>query len=148
MSLPSLALRVIDPAQVYVNEHRGRRYGRRRRPARGGAGLFGPDVGGGSREASAALGRAEHQAALERVLEESGAQLRAAAEELLASGRATVPVGDRVIDARIVRFWRGDSLLEVSAGAGVESLTRIDRDPRRTGADVLVHYLAHVAVDA
>jgi hypothetical protein len=123
--------------------------------------VFGPGVPGGSRDATAeelaalaetaARRRTEVAVAMADVERRWAPQLRRAAQELLDTGAARMVLGDRTVDARVLRFWRGDHLLHTAtrgpAGGG-ESLSRISRDPRRGGADVLVGYLVRAAATA
>ena len=148
MSLPWPLLWLIDPAGAY--------WARRDPVPRGTvfrqAAVFGPDVPGGSRqatdeeiadlEAAAAGHTEEHRAALEDVERRFAPALRAAAQRLVDEGTADLRVGDREVEARLVRFWRGDSLLETrttAPGAAGESRTRV---PRHPGPDDLVPHLA------
>ncbi len=76
------------------------------------------------------------------------AELAAAAEELVTRGAASLRLDGCAVEARVVRFWRGDAVLDVSARSETwssESRTRIPRDPRRLDRDVLVHHLANTA---
>ena len=158
MALPRLLLWVIDPAQVYFDRHSpgGSHRGGRSMPRQ--AVVFGPGVPGGSRAAAAdelaamaeegARHRADHEAALAEVKRNWAPELRRAVDDLLEQGATRMVVGDRTVDARVIRFWRGDHLLHTATRApngGGESLSRISRDPRRGGADVLIEYLARAA---
>lgn len=151
-------MRVIDPAQVYFDEHRLDR-GPGHQPVHRGAAAFGPGVPGGSRPATdaeraalaeeAARHRTDHEADLADVVQRRGPELHRAADELLATGATELVLGDRTVHARLVRFWRGDSVLETTTEApqvSGRSLTRISRDPRRGGRDVLAAYLANAAI--
>lgn len=156
MMLPRLLLRVIDPAQVYFDRHSmGQRWGG---PVHRQAAVFGPGVPTGSRPATGeeraalterrARHRADHEAALADVKRRWKPQLLKAAEQLLDEGTTRMLLDDRAVDARIIKFWRGDRLLHTATNGpdgGGESLSRISRDPRRGGADVLVEYLARAA---
>jgi hypothetical protein len=157
MALPRLLLRVIDPAQVYFDRHSiAPRPGGP--PVQRQAAVFGPGVPGGSRPATAdelaamaeegVRHRADHEAALSDAKRRWAPQLRRAAEELFNQGTTRVVLGERTLDAQLVRFWRGDHLLHTATrgpNGGGESLSRISRDPRRGGADVLIEYLARAA---
>ncbi len=85
-----------------------------------------------------------YNATEDSVLRRWGPQLRDAVDELLDKGRVTVHLDQRTIDARIIRFWRGNSLVETrSLGpkGGGESLSRISRNPHREPPGVLLDYL-------
>jgi hypothetical protein len=157
MALPRLLLRVIDPAQGYFDRHSVA-------PHRGGstlhrrAAVFGPGVPGGSRAATAeeraaraedgVRHRTDDEAALADAKRRWAPHLRRAADELLVQGATQVVLGDRTVDARVIMFRRGDHLLHTTTrgpNGGGESLSRISRDPRRSGADVLIEYLARAA---
>ena len=145
MTLPWPVLWLIDPAGA----HMARRTPRIRGPIFSGAAVFGPDVPGGSRQATD-----EEIAAMDAASSDGGrrdagsydeippSQVQEAAQRLLHDGASSFRHDDRSIEARIIRFWRGDSLLEVATtapGATSSSTTRI---PRRPGADLIAGYLA------
>jgi hypothetical protein len=153
MTLPWPILWLIDPAGAY--------WSRRTPPPDGpvfsGGVVFGPDVPGGSRQATEQeleemRARTEpaidlYERRIEDVERRWGAELHRAAERLVSEGRARLDVNGRSVEARIVRFWRGDSLLETATrgpdGQG-ESRTRIRRNER---PDELVRYLARAATE-
>ena len=152
--LPRLLLRVIDPAGTYI----GGPARRRRGPTYRGAAVFGPDVPGGSRQATAEeideMRRAaeEHERArrVAAVPVDRGDVERAVAD-LLRTGYAVFGEGRRSVHVRIVRFWRGSSVLEMSNKAGTSrrsSRTRIRRNPgpedERVLADYLVFFAQHL----
>ena len=154
MALPRLLLRVIDPAGAYLGDPARRRRG----PTYRGAAVFGPDVPGGSRQATAEeideMRRAaeEHERARRRAAGpvDRGNVERAVAN-LLRTGYAVFGEGRRSVHARIVRFWRGSSVLEMSNQAGTSrrsSRTRIRRNPgpedERVLADYLVFFAQHL----
>ena len=157
MALPRLLLRVIDPAQVYFDRHR-RGLEARERFAHRQAAVFGPEVVGGSRAATSAERvelaaekvryRDDYEAAITDAKRRWAPQLERAAAELLTTGATRIRLGGRTVDARIITFWRGDHILRTATrgpnGDG-ETLSRISRDPRRLGADVVVEYLARAA---
>ena len=75
-------------------------------------------------------------------------QLNGAVDELLAKGTVTVQLGERTIEAQVIRFWRGDSVLATSTRGPSRvgtALSRISRDPRRAGREILLGYLARAA---
>jgi hypothetical protein len=72
-------------------------------------------------------------------------ELRAAADRLVAEGSARLGFDGTDVDARLVRFWRGDSLLEIRyrrPDSEGESRTRI---PRQPPPELLADHLAQVA---
>jgi hypothetical protein len=153
MSLRHLLLWIVDPA--------GARFEQREpiRPVHRAAVVFGPGQPEGGRpptdeelaelEAVAAAHAADHDTAVAEALRRWRPQLEAAADRLLAGEPVGLRLGGRPMQARIIWFWHGDSLLEVTAETATSSRhshTRVPRDPRRLGRDVLVHYLAVAAV--
>lgn len=75
---------------------------------------------------------------------------RTAADELVRERATRMPLGTRTVDARIITFWRGDRVLEVTAGGsggGYSSLSRLRRD-RPITADALIDHLARAAINA
>jgi hypothetical protein len=52
--------------------------------------------------------RADHEAALSDAKRRWAPQLRRAADELLDQGTTRVVLGERTLDAQLIRFWRGD----------------------------------------
>jgi hypothetical protein len=132
VQLPAFLVRVIDPAEGYFENRRPRRPGR---PVYRGGALFGPAVPGGSRQAT----DEEIQAMRRRVSELPAPPRReltsaqrdevaAAVTSLLDTGHAAIGEGPRRAEAQIVKFWHGDSILEVGRGSG-STLTRIARRP-------------------
>ena len=151
MDLPWPLLWLIDPAGAYS----ARRTPRTRGPVFRQAAVFGPDVPGGSRQATgeeiAAL-RAESsrhatddEAARQEVQRRWGSQLSSAARLLIGEGSVGFQIDGRSVDARIVRFWRGASLLETwttGPSGRSESRTRISRHPQ---PDEVLEHLADAA---
>jgi hypothetical protein len=146
MSLPWPLLWLIDPAGAYWSRRMPRNDG----PTFHRGAVFGPDVPGGARQATereiAAMAAAAEPDAYERSIDEAerrwAPELRRAAEHVLAEGAARFELNGRTVEVRVVRFWRGDSLLETSTtgpDGDSESRTRIDRD---AAPDQLVWYLA------
>jgi hypothetical protein len=157
MALPRLLLQVIDPAQVYFDRHR-LAHQRGERPAYWQAAVLGPDIedegraGTDAERAELARGAARDQEDYEAALTDAkrrwAPQLQRAADQLLGAGATQFRLGDRTVSARIIRFWRGDHLLQTTThgpDGGGESLSRISRDPRRGSAEVLLEYLARAA---
>lgn len=120
--------------------------------------VYGPGVPDGGRPASederARL--TDHQAghlddyreAEEAVLQRWGSSLRTAVDALLHEGTVTVHMGDRTIEARVIRFWYGHSLLATRSHGptgGGESLSRISRNPRQEPPGVLLDHLVRAA---
>ncbi len=122
MVLPRLLLRVIDPASAWMEARTPRPS---RGPVRRHAAVFGPGLPEGGRpptpeelaemEASATEHAGDHDAAVEEVFRRWSAELRAAAEQLQRSGETSLRLAGCAIAARVVRFWRGDSMLEITA---------------------------------
>jgi uncharacterized NAD(P)/FAD-binding protein YdhS len=151
MALPWPILWLIDPAGAYWQRRTPTHEG----PIYAGGAIFGPDVPGGSRQATdeeleamqldARPAVEQHERELQDAARRWAPELRRATKQLLGDGTARVHLGTTDIDARIVRFWRGDSLLEIRYrqpdGDG-ESRTRV---PRRPEPDLLVDYLARDA---
>jgi hypothetical protein len=95
----------------------------------------------------AARHRTEHEAAVAEARQRWAPELERAAADLRTTGTAHLALGDRSIDARIVRFWRGDDVLHVVAsgpGERSESRSRISRR-HRDSDDVLLAYLVRAA---
>lgn len=149
--LPRLLMWLVDPANVYFADHTPRRGRPRRGPRYRGAAVFGPDVPGGSRQATpeeiaelrrrAPSSRADADAAPRPPVDP--AALAQAARDLLTQGWATLGTSPHLVHARVVRFWHGDCVLDVTDEAGrSRSLARI---PRHLGPEheaVLTGYLA------
>jgi len=118
MRVPRLVTCVVDPANVYFDDHSPRRTGRPKYATV----VFGPGVAGGSREATPEEAEAIRRRAKRLRDTEDPApelafdneQLQQAAADLISAGVATIGAPPKVVDARIVRFWRGDSILEVT----------------------------------
>ena len=154
MSLRRVLLRIVHPVSAAFEPDR------RPRPVHRGAVVFGPGEPEGGRpptkaelaefEAIAAEHTRDHDAAVETALRQWRPELEAAAERLVRGDPVTLTLGGWSVRARIVWFWRGDSLLEISAQGGTSTRrnrTRIPRDPRRLDRDVFVHYLVDVVAD-
>lgn len=115
-----------DPAQAFMDAGHPppRHHGQRGRgPLYREGARFGPGVPSGSRQMTegelaplrsrAAERRAAHQNAIARVQERYGDVLLVKAAELASLGVVTIATTAGTVEARIVRFWRGDSVLEV-----------------------------------
>ncbi|GII25792.1 hypothetical protein [Planosporangium mesophilum] len=157
-----------DPAARYLRRHGGRLRSRPRRRATdpgaaafGSAVVFGPGVPGGARpatpeEMSDLSGRAgrhrdRHRAAVEAARRRWGDRALACARELLEHGSTVLPVDNATVRGRLVRLWRGDSVLELRASRDsgttgssttTSSLTRLSR--RHQDPQVIAEYLVHV----
>jgi hypothetical protein len=162
--LPMFLLRLIDPAGAYfVKAERDFRKAEGASLKPGGpphqqAAVYGPGLPDGGRPAHederAWLARhhdehlASYRAKEEVVVQRWGPILREAVDRLLEEGVVSVVLGDRTIEACILTFWRGDSLLATTSrgpnGGGV-SLSRISRDPRRERSEVLLDYVVRAA---
>jgi hypothetical protein len=153
MALPWPILWLIDPAGAYW----ARRTPEQEGPTYVGGAVFGPDVPGGSRQATdeeleaMALWAAPEADGYERSVEDAerrwAPELREAADRLVAEGSAHLGFDDTDVDARLVRFWRGDSLLEIRyrrQGGEGRSRTRIPRDPP---PELLGDYLARAVAE-
>ncbi len=162
MGLVSLVVGLFDPAGRYMRRGRpgprrprGGFARRRQRPFVAGA-VFGPD---GARQATrdelAAMSERHRQRQVRRAAALRAAHGRwrrealACAGELLTVGTTVLPVDHGQIRGRIVRFWRGDSVLELEpVGAlgrsGGRSMIRLARGHERS-PDVLAGYLLHQA---
>ena len=150
VQLPAVLVRVIDPANGYFEKRRSPRRGG---PIYRGGAVFGPGVPGGSRQATddeiAEMQRranAEPKRSRRELppLERDG--LTAAVTSLLDTGSAAIGEGPERCKAKIVRFWHGDSILEVSHRSG-SSLTRIPRRPTSQDRATLFSVLAHHVAD-
>ena len=148
MQLPRLLVKVIDPAGVYMQGHRPRRPGS---VFRGGA-VFGPGVPGGARQATsqelvemraqAETARREFEGVSRRPVDPSITSH--AVRELIEGGTTTMHVGDRELTAHVVRFWRGDSVLETrvaGAGAQTSSMSKVSRRLTTEQEPILTGYL-------
>jgi hypothetical protein len=164
VNLPRLLVGIFDPAGRYMRKHdrahplRQRRktslMSSRHRPFVGGA-VFGPDVPGGARQATAEelasmreraqQHQARHEFALESVRSRWGEQALVCARDLLGSGTTVLSVDGGQVRGHLVRFWRGDNVLELSSSShdtGSGSMTRLSRG-RNTSAEAIAHYLIH-----
>lgn len=153
--LPRVVLRVVDPAGAYLEPQRPRRF---REPVYRGGVVFGPGVPGGSRQATPEeieemrLGAEEaERERLRAAPPVDRAEVARAVADLLATGEAVLGEGPRTVHARVVRFWRGSSILELSNDSGTgwsSSRTPIPRDLGHDEdgllADYLVHFVEHL----
>jgi hypothetical protein len=68
---------------------------------------------------------ARHHAALEAVRQRWGRQARACAADLIGDGVAGLTLDDAEVRGRLVKFWPGDSVLELeTAGPGPSTAER------------------------
>lgn len=160
MLLATFLWSLVDPAQRYLEQHRRADHGPRRGRLYRGAVVFGPGVPGGSREATtserellerqAVERRVDYDAKVSEIRNRWASQLREVADEVLSTGRATSRLGNQMLEAYVVRFWRGDSVLVIScetARGRSETRTRLSRTPHEGTADAVVQYLAHTAAN-
>jgi hypothetical protein len=146
-------MRLVDPANIYFEDQAPRRGG----PVYRGAAIFGPGVPGGSRQATPEEIEElrEHAARLrdsreaDPVPSVDSEMLARAVDDLIRVGQTTFGQPPHVARARVVTFWRGDSVLEITGGAGrTVSRARIPRNLGREHDDLLTTYLArHVGGD-
>ena len=163
-ALPTLILRVFDPAGAYFRKaerDRSEPEGTSTEapgPLHHQSAVYGPAVPSGGRPADEdeRAWLTDHQAehlgryrdAEEAVLQRWGSSLRTAVDALLHEGTVTVHMGDRTIEARVIRFWYGHSLLATRSHGptgGGESLSRISRNPRQEPPGVLLDHLVRAA---
>ena len=120
--------------------------------------MFGPGVPGGARQATdeelgvmrvqSLASRRSFEAILADVLREHGERLCDCARKLLAEGRCRGAFGPDALEARLLRFWRGDRVLRIeydAAGSASSRFSSVSRIPRHDSPDteqILVHYLA------
>lgn len=165
VNLPPVLMEIFDPAGRYMRKHdpypprrrqRGLSVRSQRTPFVGGV-VFGPDVPGGARQASAEelasmrervqQGRARYEVAVEAARSRWSQQALVCARELLASGTTVLSVDGGQVRGHLIRFWHGDSVLELTtsgrdAGNPARSMARLSRG-QNTSADVIAHYLIH-----
>lgn len=142
MHLPRLLLRVVDPAGAYFQARRPPRRG----PLHRGGAVFGPGVPGGSRQATPEeIEEMRRRAAAARppAMPVDHQAVEQAVTDLLATGTAVIGDGPGAVHARIVRFWRGSSILELSHDSGASRSTSRTRIRRHVGRedDVLTRHL-------
>ena len=148
MQLPRLLVKVIDPAGVYMQGRSPRRPG----PIFREGAVFGPGVPGGARQATyqelvemraqTETARREFEGVSRRPVDSS--ITAHAAHELIERGTTTMHVGDRELTAHVVRFWRGESVLEITvAGAGAQSssMSKVSRRLTTEHEPILAGYL-------
>jgi hypothetical protein len=95
--------------------------------------------------------QAQYDAAIEAARRRWGPQIDLATDELIRDGVTVLPLDSRQIHGRVVRFWRGDSVLDLETigpdgEQGATSKTRLSR-PQEADRDVLTHYLLQQAAD-
>lgn len=148
MQLPRLLVKVIDPAGVYMQGRSPRWPG----PIFRGGAVYGPGVPGGARQATsqelvemraqAETGRREFDGVSRRPVNPS--ITAHAAHELIECGTTMMHVGDHELTAHVVRFWRGESVLEITvAGAGAQSssMSKVSRRLTTEHEPILAGYL-------
>ena len=91
----------------------------------------GPIFRGAAIRAAADARREQHDADLDAARARWREPAQRAAGDLLATGTAIVPVPDGELTARLVRFWRGDHVLDVHYHQRRDQGRSIARMPRR-----------------
>jgi hypothetical protein len=90
--------------------------------------------------------RGRYETVLTELLAEHGDQFRRTAREVLANGRARMPVAVVTLDAELLNFWRGDRVLRIERttpdGDRGSSLARFPRRDRPDSEEIIAHYLA------
>jgi hypothetical protein len=150
MQLPRLLVKVIDPAGVYMQSRSPRGPG----PIFREGAVLGPGVPGGARQATsqelvemraqAEAARREFEGVSRRPVDQSITSH--AAHELIERGTTTMHVGDHELTANVVRFWRGESVLEITvAGAGAQSssMSKVSRRLTTEHEPILAGYLTN-----
>jgi len=128
------------------------------KPFRGGA-VFGPAVPGGARQATdgemalirerAAATRRRHEEAVTRARQRWWGEAMTCARHLLEKGTGRMLTDDGEVAGRLVRFWRGDAVLELRgtrtdgrpAGSSMARLSRGHETP-----DAVATYLINQVV--
>lgn len=153
--IPTLLLKIVNPAEVYFRNDSAKWH--KPGPAFEEAAIFGPGVPGGSRQATeqerdqlrsqGERSAREHEtslaAASDEVLREHGDELRDGAIQILAGDHFTFACNAGQLQARLIRFWHGDPLLEMehtSQVGGGRSLSRLSRKQAQS-PDTLSSYL-------
>ncbi|HEY5180729.1 MAG TPA: hypothetical protein VIJ07_13335 [Dermatophilaceae bacterium] len=148
MQLPRFLVKMIDPGTVYMQDRSPRRPG----PIFRGGAVFGPGIPGGARQATyqelvemraqAETARREFEGVSRRPVDPSITSH--AAHELIERGTTTMHVGNRELTAHVVRFWRGECVLEITvAGAGAQSssMSKVSRRLTTEHEPILAGYL-------
>ena len=91
--------------------------------------------------------RARYETALEAARSRWSQQALVCAGELLATGTTVLSVDGGHVGGRLIRFWHGDSVLELTtSGRDADnpgrSMARLSRG-QNTSADVIAFYLLH-----
>ena len=148
MQLPRFLVKMIGPGTVYMQDRSPRRPG----PIFRGGAVFGPGIPGGARQATyqelvemraqAETARREFEGVSRRPVDPSITSH--AAHELIERGTTTMHVGNRELTAHVVRFWRGECVLEITvAGAGAQSssMSKVSRRLTTEHEPILAGYL-------
>lgn len=137
MELPLFFLKIINPADVYFRRQAPKSVG----PVFRGGAVYGPEGGRQATEEeirafdklAQGSGRSRHDD-VAAAMQLYGGRLTAGTAELLAGRPFSFDCIDGRIEARIIRFWRGDSILDVRhqnhQQHGGHGLVRIDRRPQ------------------
>jgi len=141
---PRPLMRIIDPANVYFDDRSPHRH---KGPIYRGGAVFGPGVPGGSRqttddEIAQSRRQTREKADPRPVTAADRLAIARAAQDLIDTGTAAITDGSCMLRARVVRFWRGDAVLEVEHAGGGRTLTRIPRTLGPEHADMLIGYLS------
>ena len=148
MQLPSFLVDLIDPAGRYMRRGTPRRSG----PGFRGGSVWGPGVPGGARQATdEELEAMRQQMELHRQVRDvrnppqvDSAVMSAAAHQVIEQGRTLMQADGYALSARVVRFWHGESLLEIDVtGPGMTSSSQ-SKVRRTLGAEdlpVITQYL-------
>ncbi len=150
MQIPTLLFRIFDPAEAYFRTVSPVAPG----PVHRGAAFLSPAGSGEGRQVPEAEFEApEHSARRARraevdedaVRRQYGDELRSKAIEVLAGAQVTFTCPGGRLECRIIRFWRGDSLLEIDQYDATgqnrgRSLGRVGGS-RSTNVDAVTHYL-------
>jgi hypothetical protein len=157
-----LLLGLFDPAGMYFQRNSPNVRGPLARGGemyRGGA-MFGPGVPGGSRQASEVELREMRERSLalsnerrehaQDMRDRYGALVDAAARALAETGVGVIATPTARLDARVIRFWHGDSVLDIqwhsATGSIGSSTTRLERR-RVSDIPLLAGYLARSLPD-
>jgi hypothetical protein len=154
----SFVIGLVDPANSYMEQrHPGRRGPHRSRCIEDAA--AGACAPGGERPASIdevwpthewrERMIARHAAAIHGAEHRWGGQARVSAGELVRDGVTVLQLDNEQVRGRVVRFWRGDSVLHLidvdpDGGRGGESKIRLSRG-QDTDADLMAFYLLQQA---
>ena len=97
------------------------------------------------------MGGARHQAALEGAQQRWGRQARTCAADLIRDGVAVLTLDHGQVRGRLIRFWRGDSVLELQTAGpdpsnGGTLRTRLSRQQEADAELIAFYLLQHAAL--